>query len=135
MRTFRTKLRALLVAAAVLLGLIAFGATVGAGSAGASRISCSNISVSFKVTSSGTLDCFNDQNFGIQLPASVSYSTPSPWAVEISYYPCSNYTQNINCANGGQRVVCLNPGRSNISFQSAFGISQIDIVNESTGTC
>lgn len=130
----RKKLVSILAAVLMVFGLGAV-AVVTAASASASRQPCNNISVSFKVTSSGTLDCFNDSNFNIQLPASTSYSTPSPWAVEIAYYPCSNYTQNLNCRNGGVREVCLNPGRNNVTFQSIFGVSQIDIVDESIGTC
>lgn len=133
MRSMRTKLRAMLIAIALLFGLVTIGATLGIGSASAARISCSNIAVSFKVTSSGTLDCFDDSNLNIQLPASVSYTTKN-WPVAISYYPCSNYTQNINCLNGGVRQVCLNPGRS-LTFQAALGLSQIDITNESIGVC
>lgn len=129
-----TRLKVLLIAVLLMVG---FGvlAVSEAGSAGAARVGCNDISVSFKVTSSGTLDCFNDQNNGIHLPASVSYSTPSPWPVGIAYYPCSNYTQNVNCRLGGARSICLNPGRSNMSFQSALGLSQIDIVQESIGVC
>lgn len=129
-----TRWKALFIAVLLMFGLGAFAVTE-ASSAGAARVACNNISVSFKVTSSGTLDCFNDQNLGIHLPASVSYSTPSPWAVAIDYYPCSNYTQNLNCRNGGYRAICLNPGRNNVTFQSILGLSQIDIVQESTGVC
>lgn len=95
-----------------VLGLLAvlaamfLGAASSANASANVRTGCT--SNTLNVLSSGTHDCFSGPSGSIdyvQLPDSTTWNYGGYSHLELRVYPCSNYTQNTACAQGGIKYI------------------------------